>query len=400
MSSPIVVPIEAYRDRAANAPEPASHNAQISLNFRWEDLNVHNPDQARELAATSVNYYADVSEFQQPYNSSYAYPIREFRCDSGNREDKNCLANWQDTQRALSNGTCELVFIYPVFVPGNNNAIMSRIKNRFGSTTPTNRLAALIDMESGSNFAGPGDHSVEANALASMLADYTGEPVDMVRSHGYGNLGDLASNWPHILPQIMQHRAAYNAINPGGFAWQYQGGNTSYPAPTGAPRSFAPFGTYVDGNLIFDTLDNIKIKLGITKPLVEDDDMSFRCYQQPGDPAQWAIGNLWAIQADSPAQMQQWQTMSNNLSGTTLETPDLPHWGQLMRSVLFVVPKDTLPGSPFDVAGAFANLISTAVAAAVKAAMPATPPALALPPGKLEGNLTWVADSVDQQEKS
>lgn len=280
------VSIEAYRNRAANTPQPTTHQFMAG---GLSTLNVHTPDQALELATTGTNYFVDASEFNALFNATYAYPIRMFRCDTGYREDNNCAANWADTERALSTGECRIAFIYPVFVPGGNAGIMARIRNRFGSVSPTKRLAAVIDMESGISFAGPGDHSVEANELCQQLADYTGEPVELIRAHAYANMADYAQCWPGILPQIMQHRAAYTAQNPGGFAWQYQGGDPTYPAPAGAPRSFAPFGTYVDGNVIYQMLDTIEQVLGITQPSTGDD-VTFLAFD--------SHGTGWVLAAD------------------------------------------------------------------------------------------------------
>jgi hypothetical protein len=261
MTIPLVeVPADAYRSRAGNAPKPLGHDATA------RGLHQHDPEMALWLATTAVNYFADISEYQQPFDSSYAYPVGMFRFFSGYRTDNNAAANWSYLDAALGKGAARIVLAYPVFVPGQLTAMLASLRNTFGATCPTNRLVVVPDMESGPGFAGPGDHSAEANDWVYALADYTGTGTDLARAHGYANNGDFASCWPQIAPRISKHTAAYNAVNPGTFAWQYQGGNPAYPAPAGAPRAYAPFGTYVDGNVIYRTLDDIEQLLGITTP--------------------------------------------------------------------------------------------------------------------------------------
>lgn len=261
-----VTDLEAYRSRAANAPEPGSHRQSADRLLAPHQLNVHDPEMALWLAGTAVNYFADISEYQQPFDDNYAYPIAMFRAHSGYRVDQKAAANWAWCERSLSSGRVRVAFTYVVFVPGQFGSVMTGLKNLFGSAAPTSRLPVVIDMESNSNFAGPGDHSAEANAWAYEIANYTHTPVDLVRSHGYANRPDYAENWPGMDHRIPKHVASYGPQNPGGWAWQYQGGNPAYGAPAGAPRAFAPFGTYVDGNVIYSSLDSIERYLGITAP--------------------------------------------------------------------------------------------------------------------------------------
>lgn len=272
MTAPVTVDIEVYRNRAANTPQPASH-AQAVARLAPEALNVHDPEMALQLATTQANYFADWSEYQQVVTSAYAYPISMHRFFSGYRTDSNCAANWRVIDAAIGAGRIRVAFTYPVFVPGQFTAMMSSLKNQFGAQCPTNRLVPVLDMESGGAFAGPGNHSPEANDWAMALAEYAGTP-DYARSHGYANAPDFRECWPQIVPLIPKHTAAYTSVNPDSFAWQYQGGNISLPAPAGAPRSYAPFGTYVDGNVIYQSLDQIERILGITEQKAVD--MAYR----------------------------------------------------------------------------------------------------------------------------
>jgi hypothetical protein len=291
----IEVPLDAYRTRAANVPEPAGHRQLAARLIAQEAINDHDPDMAWYLATDGgINYFADISEYQHPFDSTYAYPIGMFRFFSGYRTDYNARANWAQQEAALSSGKGRISLAYPVFIPGQLGSMLASLKNTFGSTCPTNRLVIVPDMESGPGFAGPGDHSVEANDWVYALADYTGTPADLIRAHAYANNGDFASCWPQIDDRVKKHTAAYNAVNPGTFAWQYQGGNPAYPAPAGAPRAYAPFGTYVDGNVIYQTLDQIEQLLGITPTLATGDDMSFRVIYCPSEPTRAALG-VWAV---------------------------------------------------------------------------------------------------------
>lgn len=293
MTAPVIVDIEAYRNRAANAPQPATH-AQAVARLTPEALNIHDPEMALQLATTQANYFADWSEYQPVVTSAYAYPISMHRFFSGYRTDANAAANWLVIDNAINAGRIRVAFTYPVFVPGQFTAMMTSLRNQFGAQSPTNRLVPVLDMESGGAFAGPGNHSPEANDWAAALAEYAGTP-DYARSHGYANVPDFQECWPQIVPLIPKHTAAYTSVNPGSFAWQYQGGNPTYPAPAGAPRSYAPFGTYIDGNVIYQSLDQIEQILGITLPPLPI----------PKDDPMWQDATIWNI-GDGPAAGQAW----------------------------------------------------------------------------------------------
>lgn len=277
----VTIPQSAYRNRAANRKKPLLHNLAVRRHFTAQHLVEHTQDEAFALAtdlAAPATYRADWSEFQPVVTDAYAYATAEFRCFSGYRVDTKAKANWDILNAWLNIGRMRVVFTYPVFVPGQFNLMVSTMTNLFGKQSPTNRLVGVLDVESGTDFAGPGNHSAEANDWSAWLAAYTHTPVHFERGHGYANNPDYRECWPQILPVIPKHTAAYNAVNPGTFSWQYQGGNPAYPAPTGAPRSFAPFGTFVDGNVIYESLDTIEQLLGIANPppAGEDSDMTER----------------------------------------------------------------------------------------------------------------------------
>jgi hypothetical protein len=129
--------------------------------------------------------FADVSKYQPFYSSSYAVPRNVIcaRADSGYGTDakiadstvsgKVIRGNWSRIKADLDAEKLGCAIMYVVYIPGANADILSRLKRVFGAR-PDPRLAWMIDMESGSGFAGAGDHSAGANQLAEMLAGWCG----------------------------------------------------------------------------------------------------------------------------------------------------------------------------------------------------------------------------------
>lgn len=241
--------------RAANTPRPAD----------WvepEDPHAHSRLVASFLADNGANFFADTSEYQPAYNSSYPYPVASFRFFSGYRVDNHATQNWGYHRSAIASGRTKLVRAYAVFVPGQRAAFQAALKAVFGQAVPSNRIVVVIDMESGPDFAGPGDHSVEANQWAADAAAWTG---DWRRVDPYGNVPDLASCWPRMDPRLQKHHVARYDDNPPSnfYAWQYYGA-LPFPSPPGAPRSCPPFGGYVDMNVIYSSISDIEADYGIT----------------------------------------------------------------------------------------------------------------------------------------
>jgi len=147
-----------------------------------------------------------------------------------------------------------------VFRPGQGHAIFDRVKTFFGGKAPA-KLAVMIDMESGDQFAGPGDHSSGANELAELFAIWLGSRKRVI---GYANGGDWANNWPTRPSWLKRFTAAYGTHDPGTFGWQYYGA-TSDPTLTGYPRSCPPFGSNVDMNVIHQPIGDIVTAFGLTK---------------------------------------------------------------------------------------------------------------------------------------
>lgn len=201
-------------------------------------------------------FLADISSWQQPVNRSYPYPVLSFRVDHGGGIDDHAAANWsfvRDTPRIL------IGIAYVVFIPGQGAAILNRVKTFFGAHGPA-KLVVMIDMESGSGFAGPGNHSTEANVLAAGLAAWLGSTA---RVTGYANGGDWDNCWPTRPSWLKRTVASYGSQDPGAFQWQFYGG-MPYPTPASYPRSCPPFGSNVDLNVIHHSPAELVSLFGLT----------------------------------------------------------------------------------------------------------------------------------------
>lgn len=247
--------LDAYSNRASNYAKPADWVDE-------PDLDQHDEKLGLWLSNNAANYYCDSSEFQTYYNSTYPYPMAAFRFHNGNRTDYKAVGNWGYHKTAIAKGRTRVVLAYSVFRRGGLNSAMASIREVFGTRCPTNRLVIMLDMESGSDFAGPGNHSAEANQWAATFADYVGTDL---RVMPYANAPDYAACWPQMSSWLLRHKctAKYSSSPPAGsFAWQYYGA-LPYSSPTGAPRSANPFGGYVDLNVIYQTIDEIEVSFGI-----------------------------------------------------------------------------------------------------------------------------------------
>lgn len=249
-----------YGQRAGVQPRPADW-------VDFPDLAAHTRTVHAEFAATApITFWADVSEYQPPIDGTYPYPKFGFRADTGSRLDVNARANW--SYCVAHPDHIRVAVAYVVFKPGQSAAIMSRLRGAFGSICPPN-MVPEIDMESGSGFAGPGNHSAEANDLMGQLAAWTGQQP---QTQGYANGNDWAGNWP-TPPAWMKRRLAAYSTSPtpaGYYARQYYGA-LPYGSPAGWPRSCPPFGSYVDMNATERTIDQILTDYGIGGPVALDD---------------------------------------------------------------------------------------------------------------------------------
>lgn len=241
-------------DRASANPRPDNWvEPRLALS--------HTEKLGQEFAANALSFHADISEFQPYYNSSYPYNGISFRVFNGNRVDYKAVGNWAAIQQDIASGKIKYVFPYVVFMPGKLGATIAGLQAVFGaSPPPTIKIAPMNDMESGAGFAGPGNHSAEANQWMLSITNWLNNAKKKL---GYANAGDWASCWPQFPGDMFRVCAAYNAKDPGLYCWQYAGGNQNYPIPAGYPRSVSPFGTYVDINVIKRTPDQIAADFGM-----------------------------------------------------------------------------------------------------------------------------------------
>lgn len=245
-----------YQLRAGAVERPAD----------WADpYAVHGLDHDALAAEATAGrtFFADVSTYQPLIDSSYPYPVFGFRADSGSSTDSNAAGNWAYCDQHPDR--VPVVLPYVIFKPGRSGAVFTRLKNLFGSQCPP-QVVPEIDMESGTQFAGPGDHSAEANDLAVTLAGWSGKQA---KTQGYANAPDWAGNWPNSPGWMKRRLAAYSsgATPDTYYARQYYGA-LPYASPAGYPRACPPFGGYVDMNVIPRSIDQILADYGITP---EDD---------------------------------------------------------------------------------------------------------------------------------
>lgn len=247
-------PVIDYSQRAGARERPAiGVEPDESLN-----LFAHTRDEGTLYAAIGQTFWADISTFQPIVDGSYPYPVLGFRADSGNSTDSHATANWRYCDTHPTH--IRVVVPYIIFKPGQSGAIFNRLRNLFGSQCPP-QVVPEIDMESGADFAGPGNHSSEANSFAATLAAWAG---DQKQTGGYANAPDWSGNWP-TPPGWMKKRLANYSSNPtppGYYSRQYYGA-LPYPSPAGYPRTCAPFGSYVDMNVTPRTITQIEADYGI-----------------------------------------------------------------------------------------------------------------------------------------
>lgn len=243
------VPVD-FSLRAGANPRPAD----------WiEPFDLHDHERLAALAATSAVIWADIAEFQNPLDSSYPYPVISCRVDNGGRLDNHIGGNWA---HAASNPKILIFIGYVVFIPGQLAGVMTRIKQVFGQRCP-GKLVLRLDMESGADFAGPGNHSAEANQWHAAFAAYL---ATAVREDGYANGGDWAGLWPSFPAGLKRALADYtSSLPPGWYSYQYYGG-LDYPTPPGLPRSCPPFGAWVDMNVSYRTIGQMLSDFGLATP--------------------------------------------------------------------------------------------------------------------------------------
>ena len=146
------VDLSIYRNRAANVPKPEGY-VEAEPYTAGDRLVMMAQRMHRSFSRNT--FYNDVSIYQPYLNASYDRPIFACRIDNGWDYDDHWSGN---KRQALLDRSIKIFQNYVVYIPNNEKEILSRFKNGFGAKPP-NKVCALVDMESGDGFAGPGDHS-------------------------------------------------------------------------------------------------------------------------------------------------------------------------------------------------------------------------------------------------
>ncbi len=182
----------------------------------------------------NVQYFADVSEFQVPLDSTYPHRILIIRSNDGDYYDKNFDRNYATAREMLAAGQLDVVGVY--FYWRSNWEDCVRVHtSRLGSPHP--RMFSMIDVESGYGNERLGNVSDQLNRTHAALARWYG---DARRVIGYANKGDFAAMWPDRPAGLRVIGAGYptDPKLPGQIAHQYTNGQVM----GGGPVSARPFG--------------------------------------------------------------------------------------------------------------------------------------------------------------
>lgn len=186
------------------------------------------------MTTPTINYWADVSEWQVGVDDTYPYRMLTIRSNDGTYRDRRWGVNHPWCRRAADDGRLDCFLVYFVYRP-NWQQTLDTFISQVG--TPHPRMIAMVDVESWSGQIG-GDQSAGINAMVEGARAFLGDPRRVV---GYGNAGDLDALWPVKPPGIRLIVARYAAAPPaypGQIGWQYTDGTGYGPGPQGAP----PFG--------------------------------------------------------------------------------------------------------------------------------------------------------------
>jgi hypothetical protein len=263
----LVEDLTKYYSRAVNQVKPPGY-AELPDEHDHETFAAAFP-----RTASANTFLNDVSEFQPPVDSRYPYAAIDCRAHSGWRLDNNAVPN-RNFLYGPKNDHIRLKMWYGVAIE-NQLAVFKRdLINLLGKECPPFTVF-MVDMESGTGFAGPGNHSAMGNAYLEFLAEYSGSTR---RVFPYANYPDFINCWPGLLNWARSRRwlAAYTSTEPSfaHYGWQYGGGNPNWGSPAGYPRKNANFGSYVDYNVIHHTIDWLLQDMGFVKqdgPVVAKD---------------------------------------------------------------------------------------------------------------------------------
>jgi hypothetical protein len=165
--------------------------------------------------------WSDVSEFQTEVTDLYPFNALCIRSNDGTHRDRNFMANYAWSLRALAAKRLKLLIVYAVY-RDNWQQTVATMQSMVG--TPHRRMAVMIDVESwGGQITG--NHSPGINAMHTALSQWLGSYKRVI---GYGNTGDLNALWPVKPVGVRIIEAAYgsNPDYPGKIGHQFTDGQT------------------------------------------------------------------------------------------------------------------------------------------------------------------------------
>jgi GH25 family lysozyme M1 (1,4-beta-N-acetylmuramidase) len=207
---------------------------------------------------TNVVFWPDVSHYQVKVNDQFTGQFLMYKVsESTNYVDPNAAANGSWCHANSGPGKKMVGYGgYHVWSPGSEQTQA----NLFFANVPlSSYLVAMIDVESwGGEYSG--DHSSSITALANLFAAKLGQR----RVKVYANSGDLAQLYPTRPSWLGIIKADYSSTAPPEpwVGWQYTDGSTTWPVPSGWPRSSAPFGN-CDHNAYYGTVQQFATEYGI-----------------------------------------------------------------------------------------------------------------------------------------
>jgi GH25 family lysozyme M1 (1,4-beta-N-acetylmuramidase) len=210
---------------------------------------------------SNVVFWPDVSHYQVAVNNQFTGSFLMFKVSEGTTYvDPNAAVN--GTWCHANSGTGKKMVGYGgyhVWSPGDEQAQANLF---FANAKLSSCFVAMIDVESwGGKYSG--DHSTSITALANLFAAKLGQK----RVKVYANSSDLAELYPKRPSWLGLVKANYSSQAPPEpwDGWQYTDGSTTWPVPSGWPRSSAPFGA-CDHNAYYGTVAQFATEYGIPAP--------------------------------------------------------------------------------------------------------------------------------------
>lgn len=240
---------------------------EVMLSEPWRDASIGLNLAADDPAGTLI--WSDCSVYQSsPYNAAYGRRFASYRVSlSTTTIDAKVAASTAWCSANAGPGKQMFGHMgYLVWYPGNEAAQVALF---LAHADVDASFVAMIDVESWSG-AIKGDHSASIMIVANLLAAKLGQ----ARVKLYANAGDKAAIAPNVAAWLGDGIARYSSSPPTipHQFWQYTDGSTTYPVPSGWPRTSAPFGA-CDHNAFQGTAAQFIAAFGLPTGTPQEDDM-------------------------------------------------------------------------------------------------------------------------------